>query len=126
MPSYGIRAKNRLVWPLWVSLLIGVWLFVSAFVWPHALGERTNTWILGVLIAAVSLLAMSVPRVRFLNTVLAIWLFFATLTIAHHQTGTLWNNLIAAIIVFIMSLLPTRAVPARTPTRGEQRAIQAG
>jgi hypothetical protein len=96
-------------WPRWVSLVIGVWIFISAFVWPHTLGERTDTWILGVLIFLASIGAMAMPPVRFLNTLFAIWLFFSTLIIHHQQPGTLWSNCIAAIIVFIMSLIPSHA-----------------
>lgn len=109
-------------WPRWVSLVIGIWLFISAFVWPHTLGERTNTWILGVLIFFASIAAMYVPTVRFLNTVFAIWLFVVTLIIGHTMPGTLWNNCIAAIIVFVMSLIPSSAA---TLTTGGHRPIPA-
>ncbi len=109
-------------WPRWVSLVLGVWLFISAFVWPHTMGEQTDTWILGVLIFFASIGAMYMPQVRFINTVLAIWLFFATLAIAHSNPGTLWNNCIVAIVVFAMSLIPSSA--AALPSGG-QRAIPA-
>ncbi|HUJ63272.1 MAG TPA: hypothetical protein VLX92_32460 [Kofleriaceae bacterium] len=95
----------------WVNLVLGVWLFISAFIWPHSLGEQTDTWILGLLIFCASIAAMFVPMIRFANTLFAIWLFFATVVIAHSQPGTLWNNCIAAIIVFLMSLVPTGAAP---------------
>ncbi len=109
-------------WPRWVSLVLGIWLFISAFVWPHTLAERTDTWILGVLIFCASIGAMFVPSVRFFNTLFAIWLFFATLIIGHSQPGTLWNNCIAAIIVFVMSLIPSTASPM---VHGGQRPIPA-
>ena len=32
-----------------VNLVLGIWLFISAFVWPHSTAQMTNTWILGVL-----------------------------------------------------------------------------
>jgi hypothetical protein len=94
-------------WPRWVSHVIGAWVFISAFVWPHTLGEQTDTWILGSLIFLVSIWAMYEPRVRFVNTALSTWLFFATLIIGHSEPATVWSNCIAAIAVFIMSLTPT-------------------
>ncbi len=109
-------------WPRWVSLVLGVWLFISAFVWPHTLGERTDTWIVGALIFLASIGAMYLPPVRFLNTVFAIWLFFLTLAIGHSNPGTLWNNCIVAIVVFVMSLIPSGATAALT---GGQRQIPA-
>ncbi|HUJ59379.1 MAG TPA: hypothetical protein VLX92_12830 [Kofleriaceae bacterium] len=95
------------IWPRAVNLIAGVWLFISAFVWPHTMGELTDTWIVGVLIAIASIWALYTPAMRFANTVLSIWLFFSTLVIAHTVVATTWNNLIAAIVVFVMSLTPS-------------------
>jgi SPW repeat len=94
-------------WPRWVSLLLGIWLFISAFAWPHAMAQQTNTWIVGVLMVIVSILAMFAPQARFINTVLAIWLFVSTLVMAHQTTTTVWNNCIVAIVVFALSLVPS-------------------
>jgi hypothetical protein len=109
-------------WPRWISLAVGIWVFISAFVWPHTAGEQTNTWILGVLIVIGSLAAMQMPNVRYLNTLFAIWLFFATLVITHSQAGTLWSNLLSAIVVFVMSLIPSGE---STVTTGSQRPLHA-
>ena len=94
-------------WPRWVNFLIGIWLIISAFAWPHTAGARANTWILGALIAIASAWAVFMPGARFLNTIFAIWLFFATLVIYHSSSATVWNNLIAAVVVFVLSLIPT-------------------
>ena len=86
-----------------------VWVFISAFLWPHTLGERTDTWIIGVLIAIVSVVAMFLPAARLLNTLLAVWLFFATWIIGHASPATAWSNTFAALAVFVMAHVPTRA-----------------
>jgi hypothetical protein len=99
------RVKNPYLWARIVNFLLGVWLFISAFVWQHTAAERTNTWILGIWIAVFALVAMAQPVARWLNTLAAIWLFFATLAIFHTQSGTLWNNLIVAVVVFILSFV---------------------
>jgi hypothetical protein len=96
-------------WPRWLNLLIGIWLFISAFAWPHTMGEQTDTWIVAVLMVIVSILAMFAPQARFINTVLAIWLFVSTLVIPHGNAATLWNNCIVAIVVFALSLVPSGA-----------------
>src|SRR5690242_18444501 len=31
------------------TLLLGVWLFISAFIWQHTEAQMTNTWICGVI-----------------------------------------------------------------------------
>ena len=109
-------------WPRWINFLIGIWLIISAFAWPHTAGARANTWILGALIAIASVWTVFMPGARFLNTIFAIWLFFATLVIYHASSATVWNNLIAAVVVFVLSLIPTPPAKART---GGQRPLHA-
>ncbi len=101
------RHLDEAAWPRWINLLIGIWLFISAFVWPHTMGAQTNTWILGVLIVVAAFVAMFAPQARFINTVLAIWLFVATLVIGDRTPATMWNNCIVAIVVFALSLVPS-------------------
>jgi hypothetical protein len=100
-------SSDLTAWPRWINLLIGAWVFISAFVWPHTAGAQTNTWILGALIVLASIWAMNAPRARYVNTVLAIWLFFATAAIGYAHPATGWSNMIAAVVVFILSLIPS-------------------
>jgi len=99
-----------------LNLLLGVWLFISAFVWPHTVAARTNTWILGVLIVVFALIAMAQPMARWLNTLAAIWLFFSTLAISHMSQATVINNIIVAIVVFILSFIGSYAAIDRRTT----------
>ncbi len=112
------RAQNPYLWARVLNLLLGVWLFISAFVWPHTQGERLETWILGVCIVVFSLIAMSQPAARWINTLAAIVLFFATLAIPHSNPGTLWNNLIVAVVVFILSFVGGMEGVRRVGVRG--------
>jgi hypothetical protein len=109
-------------WPRWANFLIGIWLIISAFAWPHTAGAQANTWILGVLIAIASVWALYTPGARFLNTIFAIWLFFATLVLYRASSATVWHNVIAAVAVFVLSLIPSPPARART---GGQRPLHA-
>jgi len=91
-----------------VNIVLGVWLFISAFLWPHNPASQTNTWLLGVIIAVVGVAGLFTPPIRWVNTAAAIWLFLSTLFINHDMPGTVWNNLIVAILVFILSLTASR------------------
>ncbi len=95
------------------NIVLGVWLFISAFVWLHSYASRTNTWICGLLAVAFAVWALWAPAARWLNTALSIWLFFSTLVIFHANVGTLWNNIIVAILVFAFSLVPSNAMTRR-------------
>lgn len=94
----------------YVNIAAGIWLFISAFLWRHSNPSITNTWIVGVLAVIFAAIALKIPAARFLNTVLAVWLFFSTLSIYHLSGGTLWNNIIVSIVLFIASLIPSSPV----------------
>ncbi len=96
----------------WLNVILGVWLFISAFVWEHTTAERTNSWILGVLCVVFALVAMSQPTARYLNTILAIWLFISVWALPHDNHGTMWNNALVAIAIFIVSLVASPREPA--------------
>jgi hypothetical protein len=93
--------------PRIVNLILGVWLFISAFLWPHAQAQLTNTWVCGVLAVIFSLIAMGVPWARYLNTLLAIWLFISAWALPTTSVGTIWNNVLVAIAIFVVSLVPS-------------------
>jgi len=74
--------------------------------------------IVGLLIAIVSLVALRIPWMRWVNTALAAWLFLSTLAIPGTTRGTLWNNLIVAMLVYLASLVPGGLYPMlRRPER---------
>lgn len=118
MDAMSMRGATTFAWPRALNVILGIWLFISAFVWPHTSAQMTNTWILGVLAVVFALIAwFAAPPARFLNTLLAIWLFISAWALPRVSVGTVWNNVIVAILLFIFSL-----VPGATPTRTVRRA----
>src|SRR5262245_58230588 len=74
-------------WPRWIPIVLGAWLFVSAFLWRHSPSSATNSWIIGLLIAIAGLIALRMPWMRWVVTGLAVWLFLATLAITDVNRG---------------------------------------
>ncbi len=101
----------------YVNLVLGIWLFISAFVWEHTAAERANTWILGVLFVIFALVAIRSPAARWVNTALSIWLFISVWALPHDNVATMWNNAILAIVVFIASLVSGPEEHAGIPHR---------
>lgn len=99
-----------------VNIALGIWLFISAFLWPHSQGQFTNTWIVGVLCVLFAVISMWMPAARYLNTILAIWLFVSAWAIPAIRAGTVWNNVLVSIAILIVSLIPT--VPTTPGVRG--------
>jgi hypothetical protein len=89
-----------------ISLILGAWLFISAFIWPHSASQLNNTWILGALVVVFTIVSMKVPEVRYLNAVVAVWLFISVWALPTYELGTQWNNALCAIAIFFVSLAP--------------------
>lgn len=99
----------------WINLVLGAWLFVSAFLWTHSRESQANTWIIGALIASVAILAMRAPALRYVNALLAGWLFISTFLIDHVTRATIWHNAFVALIVLGASLATHERFPRPNP-----------
>jgi hypothetical protein len=93
--------------PRILNFVLGIWLFISAFAWHHTRAQMNNSWIVGVLCVLFALVAMAAPRARYLNTALAVWLFVSTWALPSLNAATIWNNVLVAIAIFIVSLMPS-------------------
>ena len=89
-----------------ISILAGVWFFISVFFWPHSAAQTTNCWASGVLVIGFAALAMAQPGARFLNTILGLWIFFSAWVVPSETTGEIWNALAVGVVVFACSLVP--------------------
>ncbi len=103
--------------PRLLNAILGVWLFISAFIWPHTTAQMTNTWILGVLCFVFAVVSFTVTQVRYLNTLLAIWLFISAWALPTMSLETIWNSVLVAIAVFVLSLFPSTPSTPSTPLR---------
>lgn len=106
-PGTQITApKNQYQGARVVNIVLGIWLFLSAFMWSHSASQMTNTWVCGALVAIFAAIAFAVPVVRYVNTVLAIWVFISAFALPIVSRATVWNNALVAIAIFIFSLVP--------------------
>jgi hypothetical protein len=102
-----------------INLALGVWLFISAFAWPHSHAQMTNTWIIGVLCVVFAIVAMATPPARYLITALSVWLFVSAWVLPSMNVGTIWNNVLVAVASFIVSLIPSGPVGSTTFPSGK-------
>lgn len=94
--------------PRALNVVLGAWLFLSAFAWPHARSQFINTLITGVLVVVFALGACVAPRVRYFNTILSAYLFvsawcYPSSTMA--EMATQWHNAMVALWIFLISVL---------------------
>ena len=87
-----------------LNALIGVWLFFTAFMWPHAHGQFMVTLVASILTFALAILSIYSAAARYINVVVSIMLFLASLSLPHYTRATLWNNTICAVGIFVAAL----------------------
>jgi uncharacterized membrane protein len=106
-------------WARYLNVIVGIWLVVSAFMWPHSESQMTNAWVVGALAAIFAIIAATRREdVRYLNTALAVWLFISIFVLPTVSVATLWNHGIVAAVMFVVSLIPNiqQARTGRTAT----------
>jgi hypothetical protein len=91
------------------NVVLGIWLFISAFIWHHSQAQFTNTWIMGIVVAVVAVLSLSVPAFRYVNTLAGAWLIISGFALPRATYGTTWNNVLVGIVVLALSLVPSLA-----------------
>ncbi len=92
-----------------MNVLMGAWLFISAFLWRHTTAQLANALTVGVLLVACALLAERIPNVRYASTALALWLFVSPLVLPTERIAkagalTTSTSMFIAVVVFIFSL----------------------
>ncbi len=89
-----------------LNVLLGIWLFVSAFVWEHATAQRVNSLVLGVVCTVAAVLALRLRPARWVNMALAAWLFLSVIVLPRSGSFGMWNNLLVAVCMFIVAGVP--------------------
>jgi hypothetical protein len=96
------------------NVLLGTWLFLSAFAWPHMPATKVATMVGGALTVVTALFSIYHPRVRYLTAVFAVLLFVGTLATLSARNQTFWHNAVCAIAIFIAAMFDRGTVGARS------------
>ncbi len=94
-----------------INIVLGAWLFLSAFLWLHSESQFTNAWLVGLISAVAAAAALRYPVARFINTVAGAWMLLSVWILRTPNEATLWNHVLVGAVMFIVSLVPgvTRA-----------------
>ena len=87
------------------NALIGIWLFVTAFMWAHTQAEGTLTVVCAVLTFVLAIASFYTIAARYANIVVAAALFVGTLALPSVSRASVWNNVIVAVALLASSLL---------------------
>jgi hypothetical protein len=88
------------------NILLGTWLFLSSFAWPHSSPAFVVALACGALTVLLSLASSYASGVRYLIAAVAVILLVASLTTsASRWDKTFWHNSVVAVAIFIAALL---------------------
>ena len=87
-----------------VNMVLGAWLFVSAFAWHHALVSSINTALCGALVVVFAATGLRIPPMRWLNTSVGVWVVIAGALLPHTSVGTIWNNILVGLLIVLVSV----------------------
>jgi len=120
MPNGNTAAANTHKATTGLVLLIGIWAFISPWVYGAGMNPNAwNGWIVGALIAIFALLqwgsAASAKGLAWLNMILGAWLFASPWIFNYTgNVGRFINSLCTGAVIFVLSLYVASAPTHRT------------
>ena len=85
------------------TAVLGLWLFLSAFLWPHSRFQLFNAWIVGM--AAVTIATLSISnraRSGYGASALGAWLIITSLFLARAGSATFWNHILVGFCLALV------------------------
>jgi hypothetical protein len=102
-------------------VVLGLWLFLSAFLWPHTSVQFTNALLVAFLLVGGGVLCLQrVPRARHATAGIAAWLIVSSLVLPDLTPATRVNDMVVGVGVSLLAIAPglstgwRRMRPART------------
>lgn len=90
-----------------INILLGIWLFLSTFLWPHHPDQVMNGWACGLITVTIAAIAIAQPPARYLNAALAVWIFFSAWVVPSLNAATVWNDALTGIAIFLFAMVPS-------------------
>ena len=121
MPTELFERVPRAEEARYANILLGLWLFLTAFAWRHAPAAWANTWIVGLLVVAVAIWGLTYPGLWRVNALLGLWLIVAAGVFPHLLGASRANNIVVGFLITTVSGIAwatsgkEQALPASTP-----------
>lgn len=108
-------------WQDWANMVFGIWLFLS----PSILGfgaaggpAVTNSYLMGLVVAVVSLIALNRPKLweERVNLIVGLWLIIAPFILNfNNQTAPTWNHIVIGLLIAADAASVMFAKPTQRP-----------
>jgi hypothetical protein len=87
------------------SVLSGVWLYLSAFAWPHGGVQFLYTAGGGVLTVLFALLSTRLYRARYATAAVGALVYVLAFFLSQRGGPTFWNNTVVGVAIVVAALL---------------------
>ena len=102
-----------------VNIVLGAWLFISAFLWHHSSAQFANAWIMGALVVVFGLMANRFAQTRYATVAIGAWLFVSSFFLPRATGATSWNHVLVGLALIMTSLMSEApSLRRRTATGG--------
>ena len=89
-----------------MNALLGVWLYLSAFLWRHTPFERSNAWVSGIVAVTAALVGLRSFKVgRYVNALVGAWLIVSALFMPKVTPATFWNHLLVGFALALFAMV---------------------
>jgi hypothetical protein len=113
--------EGKTMLPRIVNLVLGVWLFLSSFIWEHADPQFLNSFTSGLVLSILGMAAGERrPLARLITGQIGLWLIASTFLLPT-EAATRVNHWLVGLLVMAMSVLPSLPVWGRIRTAVEAR-----
>jgi len=107
----GLRAFDPGLWSRYATMILGAWFFMSGLIWRHLVAIGSLDWMLGLLIVALSVMALRQPRLRWGIVAVGAWILIQSALLPHLREGTVWNERVVGVLVLLLGLVPGGQLP---------------
>src|SRR3982750_541792 len=88
-----------------VNAVLGLWLYLSAFAWPHTPFERANAWISGIVAVTAALVGLRHTKMgRHVNAAIGAWLIVSAVLMPAIRAATFWNHLLVGFALAFFAM----------------------
>ena len=109
--DHGLRAFDPGLVARYTTMILGAWFFMSGLIWRHLVAIGSLDWMLGLLIVALSVMALRQPRLRWGIVLVGAWILIQSALLPHLREGTVWNERIVGVLVLLLGLVPGGQLP---------------
>lgn len=118
MPRSGLAMMAPLL-----NVLLGLWLFVSAFALPRSMGQSALTAVIGIAAAGTAIISIYSRGARYVTLGLGVFLFLASV-LGGGSRASVWHNVVIAALMMMGAALGDRH-HTREIREGEQHLAHA-